>query len=95
MRSPILLLGTGRFLSGVLNVTSRRHPDSRCTPVLFAEPDIELTRRNWLARVALSVTVLALANSLSPDLGLERVANECRPGGLSGPGYFVDDFEQL
>jgi len=69
-------------------------PALRCTEVLFAEPDIEFTRRNRLARVALSVTDLALANALSPDLRLERVANECRPGGLSGSGYLVDNPEQ-
>jgi hypothetical protein len=71
--------------------TSRRHPDSRCAPVLFAEPDVELAGRDWLAHVALSVTDLVLANPLSPDLGLERITNKCRPGGLSGSGYLVDD----
>ena len=71
--------------------TTTRRLDSRCAPVLLAEPDVELARRHRLACVTLSVSDLVLANALSPDLRLERMANERRPGGLSGSGYLVDD----
>ncbi len=74
--------------------TSKRHLDSRCSPVLFAEPDIELTPRDWLARVALNVTDLVLANSLSADLCLECVANERRPGSLSSSAQLVDKLQE-
>src|SRR5271165_4147295 len=74
--------------------TSKRHLDSRCSPVLFAEPDIELASRDWLARVALNVTDLVLANSLSPDLCLECVANERRSGSLSSPAQLVDKLQE-
>src|SRR5208283_4548645 len=74
--------------------TSKRHLGSRCSPVLFAEPDIELAPRDWLARVALNVTDLVLANSLSPDLCLECVANERRSGSLSSPAQLVDKLQE-
>src|SRR2546430_9685277 len=56
--------------------TSGLHLDSRCAPVLFAEPDVELAWRDWLARVALNVTDLVPANSLSPDLRSEEHTSE-------------------
>src|SRR5208283_5060980 len=74
--------------------TSKRHLDSRCSPVLFAEPDIELASRYWLARVALNMTGLVLANLLSPDLCLECVANERRSGRPSSPGQLVDKLQE-
>src|SRR5204862_701016 len=66
----------------------------RCTPVLFAEPSVKLAWRDWLSRVALNVTDLVLANSLSPDLCLECVANERRSGSLSSPAQLVDKLQE-
>jgi hypothetical protein len=40
------------------------------------------------------VSDLVPANTLSPDLRFERIANERRPGSLSGSGYFVDELEK-
>src|SRR5258706_14629490 len=74
--------------------TSRHRPDSRRAPVLFAEPDIELTRHDWLPRLALSVTDLILADSLPPELCLEYVANERRSGSLSSPSQLVDELQE-
>src|SRR3974390_256726 len=74
--------------------TSKRPPDSRRSPVLFAEPDIELASRDWLARIALNVTHLFLASLLSPDLCLEGVANERRSSCLSSSAQLVDKLQE-
>src|SRR5438105_7511109 len=88
-------ISTGRFLSGALNAYQRTSPRfTMRPPVLFAEPDVELAWRDWLARVALNVTDLVPANSLSPDLCLECVANERRSAGLSSPAQLVDQLQE-
>src|SRR5438876_11113963 len=62
--------------------------------ILFAEPYVKPAWRDWLARVALNVTDLVPANSLSPDLCLECVANERRSASLSSPAQLVDQLQE-
>ena len=78
----------------VLHCESIHRPGSRCTPVLFAEPAVELPAHLGLGGVACDMPHLVFANLLASNLSLERVADERRAGRLAGPSHLVDHLQQ-
>jgi len=71
-------ISTGRFLSGALNVTSRRHLDSRCTPVLLAVPDVEFPAADGIACIALHVPGFLFLTRCRRIFSFERDADDDR-----------------
>ncbi len=74
--------------------TSRCRRDSRRTPVLFIQPDIELALSYRLTCITCCMAGLFLSNSNSADLRFECVPDKRRSGGFPGPTHFVNDLEE-